>query len=1590
MATAAPALKALNKLAQSLPLGEGEGSQGGPLLDTKTDEQVVASPPPANLPTPTPVETPPQSMAPGLGTTGGAPADADSPAKPADWKPTDDPSVVSLKSSAKSEQKGWKPTDDSSVVPLKPATTQPQETWKPTDDSSVVPLPAKPQWPEQAQPQQQQPTGQATGAPTGTAEQPKEAEQPATAQPRNAQDLIAKLIASGMSQDAALAVLRTQHPELTFANPATGSAEPLQTQPPQIPPRQQPTGQVSGAPTGTSDQPWGPPLSRDDQIAALVDQGHSSGAAQAVVDGKIPKSLSGNVPAPPETTAPPAEQTPPPAQQPAPAQQPKGETVDWKDLGYPSFAAYKQFSDSIPGPKVPVTQGPGTTAILGGDQPSTSTTPAAPSKPVLNKKGQVAGFSDLSDSDKTLYTSGVNKAQAGQVPNDAEMRALYKANYKIGGEAAGSDSGETPAEKPQNVRGGNVTGTSTIFGLNYDGSIDAQDNGRGIFGANTRNPNLKGVAVPVDILEATFGHAFQKNAQGGYDMLDTPEARKVIQAIRSAHVEALGADGKIHSYPIVDIQGSIKGHPGHALDLTYGAAKDMGFRDNHSVSYQIVGGDGKPYGIDPDKLAAWNTSGGDSSSRSGNTSGSTPGIGTIGFMPIIPTHGPSGSALPSGGSPQLPGPSGGGGGGTSQPDTESLRLGANLSDMVGAAAAGAALANAARGGGQQRSAPPSDEEPENPMVAALMNRGFSPQQAQQFAQSSQTVTPGKGTPPINVKGPPPAAPSASAQLPVGAQASFKLMPAKALMPHKVPKIGAQGKGPPPAAPSAAPTPRPGSGGQAPPAPSAPAARTPTAAAPQSGSGQAQPAVDPSVVLGLMKRGFTREQALAFAGRATVSQPGASAIAGAKSFRTPASSASSSVPSSVLQSESPPAAPAAPSRPAREPVASAEPEPFEGRPAGSTHGDPNPKGLDDAIAGLKLPQAAKVHASLLSPDDPRVKRQADGAIKGEHFVDGDPLHDQLLEGLPGGKGGRQRALLAQAEQAIQDKEPMHISYLSAPKEAEKFPTRDSRRIQYDESSPEARLMGTTEGQLVGHSFIPVSVGVTPSRKADEPHQGVIHGISTHVLANNVQHLNDKLAEMGQKTPYKELGAKFTNDLEGYLSNLNAGHVGTGQGYAVGTADHPNEPDLSHVPFRLTRREADFINASINNTAAFSKHEDAETLRELARANGTLITPEGETNRIRHEIEQHEPGWRQRVLEPTIRSFKTGLIREIHPSEEHLPETIRPGREYRDITKAIARTTYRGRPDVPIATSPRSQPSASIPRDLAHNAKINEIERHFSEDKITEARARKLLEEIGENPDEYQFHGGSGGLLSPYEPSPTALTPEQHAQLKDSLLKKWLSGGLDIETYKRRVAEVPLPELPSRPASTKVVPEEKKETPSPESVSTPQKKSKAPAPGELAATPPDVARTAHQKLGQAHGEDADSFLKILGVTQNFGQARDALNQLKAGNFDSHLNTYAEGQKHLDRGADALKKHVLKKGGVYDQMVKGGTMPTDDNGKPKKLDSDAASMAAFLTQNRAIPQQRNGRAYSGNAHHLLRVMHEIRQAAQSPEEENEEEAA
>ena len=421
----------------------------------------------------------------------------------------------------------------------------------------------------------------------------------------------------------------------------------------------------------------------------------------------------------------------------------------------------------------------------------------------------------------------------------------------------------------------------------------------------------------------------------------------------------------------------------------------------------------------------------------------------------------------------------------------------------------------------------------------------------------------------------------------------------------------------------------------------------------------------------------------------------------------------------------------------------QPEQEGGEPLESTAGIPNPESFTNVrkllgqgtISGLS--KAIKEHAASLSDDDVRVKKQSDNFFKGEQFVPGDPLHENVLSNTP----ASQRPFLMAGQQAIAQKRPMHITYASAPPPPGQVqpPTTRTAEVRYDASSSQARLLGTTNARLSGHTMIPTAVGIAPAQKQGEQHQGYVQGISTNVAANNWWHINQALKRAGVKTPYPHLDDRFENDLHGYIANLNAGHRGTGDRYMPGTETYPAHVDYDYVPYDLKRHEADFLNAVLHNRHALAKTGGAA--RELARKGGTLLTEEGETNPIRKMIDEREPldernrTWSEHTLEPTIRTFKAGLVHALHQKPEEMPQAIRPGEGFKPLTRTLgmALGSEKGRPDIPVSVS--------------------------------------------------------------FMPGP--LTEEEHKELTGNIRKQYLGGKMRTSEYLERMKEIPLPGISFMP-------------------------------------------------------------------------------------------------------------------------------------------------------------------------------------------------
>ena len=118
-----------------------------------------------------------------------------------------------------------------------------------------------------------------------------------------------------------------------------------------------------------------------------------------------------------------------------------------------------------------------------------------------------------------------------------------------------------------------VTGCATIFGLNWDGSVDTADNGRGFYDYNTRDASLIGVSLPASVIDKTIG------------MHDDPKIFVQIKSLAYV-VKVMSQSGASIEAPIVDVGPA--GWTGNAIDLTFGATRKLGLKDNCMVTYWII------------------------------------------------------------------------------------------------------------------------------------------------------------------------------------------------------------------------------------------------------------------------------------------------------------------------------------------------------------------------------------------------------------------------------------------------------------------------------------------------------------------------------------------------------------------------------------------------------------------------------------------------------------------------------------------------------------------------------------------------------------------------------------------------------------------------------------------------------------------------------------------------------------------------------------------------------------------------------------------------------------------------------------------
>jgi hypothetical protein len=308
--------------------------------------------------------------------------------------------------------------------------------------------------------------------------------------------------------------------------------------------------------------------------------------------------------------------------------------------------------------------------------------------------------------------------------------------------------------------------------------------------------------------------------------------------------------------------------------------------------------------------------------------------------------------------------------------------------------------------------------------------------------------------------------------------------------------------------------------------------------------------------------------------------------------------------------------------------------------------------------LTIHDLAKVHAEN-SPNDGRVKKDpVTGKFKGQFWDPGDPFHKHVLSLL----SDEEKSMLSRAERAIAKRGIMYLTHKTAEANAALAASRASRTAEYA-ASPERE-------QLSGHGILPTDIGVSLPKKPGEKARPYIDGLSASVIASNAQKINDNLPD----TRYPDLDhPKFGADLHGYIQNLKNGWMGDGSAAIKSTDEHPVKKTDGYEPYKMEAEEADFLNAILHNVGAKQKGALRAKAHAVSKAHTGLLSEEGETNPIRHKIdnmenpkrmyypgmpEKPEQSWSDEMLESPYKHFNTDQIVAIHDNPREMAESIRP--------------------------------------------------------------------------------------------------------------------------------------------------------------------------------------------------------------------------------------------------------------------------------------------------------------------------------------------
>lgn len=141
--------------------------------------------------------------------------------------------------------------------------------------------------------------------------------------------------------------------------------------------------------------------------------------------------------------------------------------------------------------------------------------------------------------------------------------------------------------------GDTLTTKATVFGLNMRGGYDSLDNGIGFMGANTRDPGLVGVSLPIEAFKDLYG--------------GITAGKNIIREQGSPLIEVTNPKtGQTIQAPLVDLGPSqSQQSKGVGLDLTYGAAQALGATGLDPMQYKVISAPGATGTIDPGEFGTF-------------------------------------------------------------------------------------------------------------------------------------------------------------------------------------------------------------------------------------------------------------------------------------------------------------------------------------------------------------------------------------------------------------------------------------------------------------------------------------------------------------------------------------------------------------------------------------------------------------------------------------------------------------------------------------------------------------------------------------------------------------------------------------------------------------------------------------------------------------------------------------------------------------------------------------------------------------------------------------------------------------------------